>query len=96
MQLVVSFSVRAIAEPQAFEKYMKERVSKQIEEKRANRITFSKNLPKVNAELAKELLQQPKNKRRIAEIAEQVRVVNAHVVPRWLALTCLLISIDRV
>jgi ribosome biogenesis protein ENP2 len=47
---------KAIANPFEFDEYKKQMVQKKIEEKRSSRISALKNLPKVNREMAEELL----------------------------------------
>jgi ribosome biogenesis protein ENP2 len=50
--------VKAASDPYAYDTYVKDKVKKKIEEKRANRIVVQKRLPKVNAEYAKVLLEE--------------------------------------
>jgi ribosome biogenesis protein ENP2 len=54
--LFVWLQVKAAADPYAYESFVKDKIKKKIEEKRANRIVVQKRLPKVNAEFAKALL----------------------------------------
>lgn len=55
---------KAIANPFEFDEYKKQMIQKKIEEKRSSRISAIKNLPKVNREMAKELMEDSDDEKR--------------------------------
>jgi ribosome biogenesis protein ENP2 len=68
---------KAISNPFEYEQHKKNLVQKKIEEKRASRITALKKLPKVNKQLAQELMDQdPKKKKKTGDIMADDRFKN--------------------
>lgn len=51
--------LRAAAQPDAYEQYVRQRVEEKIEARRESRISLKGRLPKVNAQYAQRLLEQP-------------------------------------
>ncbi|CAG9311257.1 NOL10 [Blepharisma stoltei] len=65
MDTKLYYKLQALAMPFDYNEYRKERIKKKLEEKTAERITIRKRLPKVNKNLAQELLSDEKNKKKV-------------------------------
>lgn len=58
MEMKLYNKLRAVSKPFEYEEYRKQKIREKIEEKRQNRISVTKNLPKVNKDLAAKLLRK--------------------------------------
>ena len=58
------YKLKALSQPFDFEEYRKERIRKKIEEKTAERIVVRKKAPKVNKQLAEEILVETETKKK--------------------------------
>lgn len=58
MEMKLYYKLKLLSEPFDYDQYRKERVKQKLEEKRSERITVRNKLPKVNKELASEILAQ--------------------------------------
>ena len=77
MDIRLYTKVKAVADPFAYANYVKDTVNKKIEEKRANRISIPKKLPKVNADFAQSLLEGSNKKKKTTEADEPAPEIDA-------------------